>query len=241
MKKLFNLKMAEGAAVTKHLNEFIKISCAQCCEGNDHTTNRVVHTKELFTMYKARDFVMLKNVRHVLDLCFNLISTPVMDRAGYCNHLGNGRWKLTKGSLVATIGRICCGMYKTHAKAYKKKFNVVQAIEKTPQLKAEVNSVSTKRIKFSLSDSATDEGEEPSTLEIVEPHERWSTRKLRKYSSKNIWAFDEGESGNWIKDIQGEINSLRMKGIDIDDVFFVLVKIMKKLELRVNLADMDFN
>jgi hypothetical protein len=82
-------------------------------------THHVVHTKELFTTYKAGDFdtvkmgniryvkivgisdvyiktnvgctLMLKNVRHVSDLCFNLISTPVIDLAGYYNHLGNGR------------------------------------------------------------------------------------------------------------------------------------------------------
>jgi hypothetical protein len=67
-------------------------------------THHVVRTKELFTTYKAENFstvkmgntsyskivgtgdvciktnvgckVMLKNVRHILDLCFNLISTP---------------------------------------------------------------------------------------------------------------------------------------------------------------------
>ena len=82
-------------------------------------THHVVRTKELFTTYKAGDFdtvkmgntsylkivgisdvyiktnvgctLMLKNIRHVSDLCFNLISTPVIDLAGYCNHLGNGR------------------------------------------------------------------------------------------------------------------------------------------------------
>ena len=70
-------------------------------------THNVVCTKELFTTYKVENFgtvkmgntsyskivgigdvciktnvgftVMLKNVRHVPDLCFNLISTPVMD------------------------------------------------------------------------------------------------------------------------------------------------------------------
>ena len=71
-------------------------------------THYVVRTKELFTTYKAENFgtvkmgntsyskivgigdvciktnvgftVMLKNVRYVPDLCFNLISTLVMDR-----------------------------------------------------------------------------------------------------------------------------------------------------------------
>jgi hypothetical protein len=149
-------------------------------------THHVVRTKELFTTYKAKDFgtvkmgntsyskivrigdvciktnvgftVMLKNVRHVPDLCFNLISTPVMDRAGYCNHLGNGRWKLAKGPMVIARGRICCGLYRTRVKACKKKFNVVGTIEKTPQSRVMVNSVAPKRVKFSLPDSAIDGG-----------------------------------------------------------------------------------
>ena len=70
---------------------------------------------------------------------------------------------------------------------------------------------------------------QPPILEIVEPHERWFTGELQKDSSKNIWAFDEGEPRNCIKDIQCEINSLRVNGIDIDEVFSFLVKMMKKL------------
>ena len=58
---------------------------------------------------------------------------------------------------------------------------------------------------------------------------------------KNIWVFDEGEPENWIKDIQGEINSLRMKGIDIDMIFSLLVKMLKKLELCASPTGMDSN
>jgi hypothetical protein len=122
----------------------------------------------------------------------------------------------------------------THLKTCKKKFNAVKDIEKTPQLKVKVNSVATKRVKISLPDSVTDGGaicdeecrdgkpatcdnnkvkdskgleqrEQPPTLEIVKPHEKRSTRELRKDSSKNIWVPDKGGPENWIKDIQGEI------------------------------------
>ena len=34
---------------------------------------------------------------------------------------------------------------------------------------------------------------------------------------------------------------MRMKGIDIDEVFSVLVKIMKKVKLEVGLTDLDLN
>ena len=75
--------------------------------------------KGLFTTYKTGDFgtmkmgnssyskivgigdvcietnvgstMMLKDVRHVPDLRMNVFSTLVIDRAGYCNYLGNER------------------------------------------------------------------------------------------------------------------------------------------------------
>jgi hypothetical protein len=45
----------------------------------------------------------------------------------------------------------------THVKACKTKFNAVKAIKKTPKLRAKVNCVVTKGVKFSLYDSAIDE------------------------------------------------------------------------------------
>ena len=76
--------------------------------------------------------MMLKDVRHVSDLRMNVFSTLAMDRAGYCNYLGNGRWKLTKGSLVVAKGHACCDMYMTYAKTYKKKLDEIKDFEKTP-------------------------------------------------------------------------------------------------------------
>ena len=132
-----------------------------------------------------------------------------------------------------------------------------------------INSIAPTRVKFSLPDT-TDrgaiwdeecrgakpatcdddevkdskdlkQGERAHTLEMVEPHEKRSNRECRKNSSKNIWISDEGEPKNWIKDIQGVINYLRIKEIDIDVVFSVLVKMMKKLEFHASPAGMDSN
>ena len=44
---------------------------------------------------------------------------------------GTGIWKLCKGLLVITRGRACCGMYRTHMKACKKKYNTINVFEKT--------------------------------------------------------------------------------------------------------------
>ena len=46
---------------------------------------------------------------------------------------------------------------------------------------------------------------------------------------------------NWITDIQGEINYLKMKVISFGDIFSVLVKIMKKAESNVDLSEMNSN
>ena len=60
-------------------------------------------------------------------------------------------------------------------------------------------------------------------------------------SFKNNWASDEGEPRDWIKEIQDEMNSLKMKGIDIDEMFLVLVKILKKVEPCIGLTGMYLN
>ena len=80
-------------------------------------------------------------------------------------------------------------------------------------------------------------GEQYPPLKIVEPHEKRITREHRIVSFKSNWASNEGEPSDWIKEIQDEINYLRMKRIDVDEVFSVLVKIMKKVKPCVGLTD----
>uniref|UniRef100_A0A2N9FE34 Reverse transcriptase Ty1/copia-type domain-containing protein n=1 Tax=Fagus sylvatica TaxID=28930 RepID=A0A2N9FE34_FAGSY len=180
-------------------------------------------------------YLMLKNVRHVPDLCFNLISTPVMDRAGYCNHLGNGRWKLTKGPMVVARGRICYRLVQDSCEDLVTDGGAICDEECRDGKPATCDEDEMKDSKD------LEQGERAPTLEMVEPHEKRSIGECRKDNFKNIWSSDEGKPENWIKDIQGEINYLRMKGIDIDEVFSLWVKMMKKLELRASPADMDSN
>ena len=132
-----------------------------------------------------------------------------------------------------------------------------------------INGVEIKMMKFSLPNSASEEevvsdeeyedtkatwdddevkdprgleqGEQYPSLEIVEPHQKRLAREHQIVSFKIKWASDEGEPRDWIKDTQDEINYLRMKGIDIDEMFSVLVKIMKKVKHGVFLTGMDSN
>ena len=55
----------------------------------------------------------LKDVRHVPDLCLNLMSGLILDKQGYENHFGKGKWKLTKSSLVVSKRKACYTLYKT--------------------------------------------------------------------------------------------------------------------------------
>ena len=142
----------------------------------------------------------LNDVRHVPDLRMNVFYIMAMDRTGYSSHLGNGRWKLTKGPLVVARGHACYGLYKTHVKTYKKKFNENKDFEKTPKMSVVINGVETKNVKFSLPNSALEEevvgdeeyedakvtwnddevkdpgsleqGEQYPPLDIVEPHKK---------------------------------------------------------------------
>ena len=166
--------------------------------------------------------------------------------------------------MVVARGHACCGMYRTHVKTCKKKFNEIIIFEKTPQLRVGINGVDSKIMKFLLPNSALEEevvddeeyedakatwdddevkdprgleqGEQYPPLEIAEPHEKRTTGEHQTVSFENNWAFDEGEPRDWIKDIQDEINYLTMKGIDIDEVFSILVKIMKKIKPCVGLT-----
>ena len=88
-----------------------------------------------------------------------------------------------------------------------------------------------------------DEVKDPRGLEQREqyPPEKRIAGEHWTVSFKNNWAFGDGEPRDWIKEIQDEINYLRMKEIDIDEVFSVLMKIMKKVKLGVVLIDTELN
>ena len=65
--------------------------------------------------------------------------------------------------------------------------------------------------------------------------------EYRAIRFENIWTSNKRELRNWIKDIQSEINSLRKKCINFDEIFLVLVKIMKKVESSVGSVGINFN
>jgi len=95
-------------------------------------TLHVTPRKEFFTSYTSGDFgvlkmgndgvskvigvgdvclqtnmgvqLLLRGVKHALDVRFNLIFVHLLDDCGYDNHFGSSKLKLTKGNLVMARG-----------------------------------------------------------------------------------------------------------------------------------------
>ena len=114
----------------------------------------VTPNKEFFTSYRLGDFgtvkmgntsyskivgigdvciqtdvgcsLTLRDVRHVPDLRLNLISGVALDREGYVNYFSNGKWKLTKGSLVAARGKVRSTLYRTVVKICGDELNATE-------------------------------------------------------------------------------------------------------------------
>ena len=70
--------------------------------------------------------LVLKDVKHVLEMRFSLISVGKLDDEGYHSHLGKGKCKLTKGSLLLARGKKNNTLYKTEARLVKGEVNIVE-------------------------------------------------------------------------------------------------------------------
>ena len=75
--------------------------------GNDSYAN-IVGIVDICYRVNTGYTLVLNDVRHVSDIRLNLISTYVLDKVGYGNYFRDGKWRLSKGSLVLARGKICC-------------------------------------------------------------------------------------------------------------------------------------
>ena len=140
--------------------------------------SKIVEIGDVCIEINVGNTMMLKDVQHVPDIRMDVFSTLVMDRASYCNYLGNGRWKLTKGPLVVARGHACYGLYRTHVKTCKKKFNKIKDFEKTPKMSVGINSIETEKVKFLLPNSASKE-EVVSDEEYEDAKATWDDDKVK--------------------------------------------------------------
>ena len=70
--------------------------------------------------------IILRDVRHVPDIRLNLISAGKLDDEGYSNYFGEGKWKLTKGSLIAARGKKYRTLYVMQAKLSNEEVNAIE-------------------------------------------------------------------------------------------------------------------
>ena len=70
--------------------------------------------------------LLLRDMRHVPDIQLNLISAGKLDDEGYNNNFSDGKWKLSKGSLVVAKGKKTCSLYTMQAKICKGVVNTLE-------------------------------------------------------------------------------------------------------------------
>ena len=68
--------------------------------------------------------LVLKDVRHVPTMRLSLISAGKLDDDGLMNYFGEGKWKLTKGSLTIARGKKVGSLYVMQAKLCKGEVNI---------------------------------------------------------------------------------------------------------------------
>ena len=60
--------------------------------------------------------LFFKNVKHIPNICMNLISIGKLDDEGFCNTFHDSQWKLTRGFLVVAKGKKCFSLYLMQAR-----------------------------------------------------------------------------------------------------------------------------
>ncbi|VFQ75020.1 unnamed protein product [Cuscuta campestris] len=73
--------------------------------------------------------LILRDVRHVPEFRFSLISAGGLDGDGYVSRLGEGKWKLTKGSLIVARGKMENRIYVMQAKMCRGDQNTAPSME----------------------------------------------------------------------------------------------------------------
>ena len=70
--------------------------------------------------------LVLKDVRYVPEMRFSLTFVGKLDYEGYHSHIEEGKWKLTKVSLILARGKKKNTLYKIEARLVKKGVNIVE-------------------------------------------------------------------------------------------------------------------
>jgi len=67
-------------------------------------SSKIVGIGDITMTTDTRCKLVLKDVRHVLDMCLDNIPVGEVDDASLVNHFDSGKWKLANGSLIVARG-----------------------------------------------------------------------------------------------------------------------------------------
>ena len=88
------------------------------------TSSNIVRIGDICIQANVGYRLKLQDVRHVPDLCLNLMFRIALDKEGFQIYFDNGTWKLTKGTMVIAREEVCYTLYKTQGKICKNGLNV---------------------------------------------------------------------------------------------------------------------
>lgn len=88
--------------------------------------SKIIGIGDIVLILSLGYMLMLKNIRHVPNICFNLLPIGVLDDEGYYNVFGENKWKLTKKSLVAARGIKKRSFYFMQAKLGKREVSAME-------------------------------------------------------------------------------------------------------------------
>ncbi|VFQ81002.1 unnamed protein product [Cuscuta campestris] len=91
--------------------------------GNQDRSN-IVGKEDIILETSTGCNLVLKDVRHVPAMRLNLISAGKLDDVGLVNYFGEGKWKLTKGSLTMAREKKEGSLYVMQAKLCKGEINI---------------------------------------------------------------------------------------------------------------------
>ncbi|KAL6531552.1 hypothetical protein OROMI_027915 [Orobanche minor] len=87
--------------------------------------SKIVGVGDVHLKFDTGVELILRNVKHVPDMRLNVISVGLLDDDGYFSGLGNGLWKLTRGSLIVGRGKKEEKLYVTHSKVTINSVNTI--------------------------------------------------------------------------------------------------------------------
>ena len=77
------------------------------------TLSKIVGIGDIVIQMSVDCTMTLHDVRYILDMHLNLMAVSILDREGYEHRFGDGKWKLTRDSLLVPRRKLCYTLYKT--------------------------------------------------------------------------------------------------------------------------------